>query len=154
MGTRDGLQRRYGNLRIAAVCSVVTIDRSKIAECLALRWALDLIRVCEFRMVVLETDCLQAVKEFHKPNPASLIFNLLGDTKNTYRCLNGFCLNFSHRSSNLVAHTITKTLSSSYVTIWEGDFPDLIVQLAQNDVDPSGDELIKFTFSQKKNQNY
>lgn len=129
-----------GELIVAAARAEYKVDSPAVAECLALRWAMELIGDLEHRRILMETDCFQAVKEFKDPNPLSSLFGLLEDVREMASTFDDFKLVFSPRSCNELAHNIARNFSTVEATVWKIHFPFCISELAFKDVSNSSNQ--------------
>lgn len=123
-----------GGLRYAATKQVVTIDDPAVAECFALRWAMELADIWGLRKVVLESDCRRAVEELKNPDTLSPLFGLLRDAVDLASSMEVFSFVFSPRACNMVAHCLAKSYCYSEGQLWSKNFPRDIVSLAWKDV--------------------
>lgn len=97
-----------GKLVLAGAKSLLSMEDPAMAECLALRWAMDLICESEHTKIILESDCLRVCDEFLNSNPRSQIHDLLEDIRVLVDGLDDFSLCFAPRNCNLVAHNLAK----------------------------------------------
>lgn len=116
---------------LTGVKSVLSMEDLAVAECLALRWAMDLIRESEHTRIILETDYLRVCDEYTKPNPRSQIYDFLEDIRVLADELEAFSLTFTQRDSNIVVHNLAKFFSKDEPALWLYNFPDNISLLAE-----------------------
>lgn len=123
-----------GDLVLAGAKYVSSMEDPVVAECLALRWAMDLIGASDYTRIMLETDCLRACGEFRNPNPQSQIHDLLEDIRAFADGFEEFSLSFAPRICNMVAHVMAKNFSKDEPVLWMNDFPENIALIANNDI--------------------
>lgn len=120
----------------AATRQFEAIEDPIVAECMAIRWALELSEGWGFNRITMETDCSRAMTEYYNPNPRSPLFGLLDDARSCLKQMEEFSLIFSPRSSNSVAHRLAKSFCFQGPTLWNESFtlPFPVLELIQKDV--------------------